>query len=124
MADEYYLETDFPALVHDLRVAFEEIRGADCPGHIAADIPAMVLADLAALNLEQWAGDAPEVPAKELVATIAGSLAYMLGYFTGEADGEWLRRLLAAVAALDALTTEDLRPRFGKLPGVQARSMH
>jgi len=50
----WHLETDIPALVDDLRVASGEVQRADCDGNINADIPAMVLTDLAALTLEQW----------------------------------------------------------------------
>lgn len=113
----WYFETDIPALVAELRLASAGIQEADCDGNINADIPAMVLTDLAALTVEQWEGQTPEMSRTELLATMCGKLAYMLGWFKGGADGEELARLNAATDALDALTTEDLRPRLFKVPG-------
>nr|WP_319251772.1 hypothetical protein [uncultured Celeribacter sp.] len=116
MAEEYYLETDFPALADALRFASAEIQGADCHGNIDADIPSMVLTDLAALTVEQWDGEMPAMSRTDLLATICGALGYMLDYFTSDADDDELARICAATKALDALTREELRPRFGKIP--------
>lgn len=116
MAEEHYLETDFPALVDALRFASAEIRSADCYGNIDADIPAMVLTDLAALTVEQWEGGVPAMNRADLLATICGAFGYLLDYFTSDAGDAELARLCAATKALDALTREELRPRFGKIP--------
>ncbi len=115
--DVWYFQTDIPALAADLRLASVEIQKADCPGNINADIPAMVLTDLAALAVEQWEGETPALSRAELLATICGGLGYMLDWFESDADDAELKRLRAATDALDALTKEDLRPRLGKVPG-------
>lgn len=120
----WHLKTDIPALVDDLRVASVEVQRADCEGNINADIPAMVLTDLAALTLEQWDGDAPKMHRKKLLATMCGALGYMFDWFTSDADDAELKRLCALTRALDALTEEDLRPRVGKVPGMRPEVMH
>lgn len=107
--------TDFAKLAADLRLAWREIQEADCPGNINADIPAMVLTDLAALTLDQWEGHSPPLSRAALLATICGGLAYMLDWFQGSAEQGERKQLRAATRALDALTREDLRPRFGKV---------
>ncbi len=112
----WYFQTDIPALAADLRLASAEIRAADCPGNINADIPAMVLTDLAALTLDQWEGETPAMSRTELLATMCGALGYMLDWFKCDADEGERKRLRAATDALDALTKEDLRPRLGKVP--------
>lgn len=114
--DEWEPETDFAELAADLRIAWREIQEADCPGNINADIPAMVLTDLAALTLEQWEGHSPPLSRAELLATMCGTLAYMLDWFKGSAKEGERERLRAATDALEALAQEDLRPRFGKVP--------
>lgn len=113
---EWVVATDFPTLAADLRLAWQEIREADCPGNINADIPAMVLTDLAATVLDQWEGHSPPLSRAELLATMCGALGYMLDWFKSGADEAERKRLRAATDALDALTTEDQRPRFGKMP--------
>ena len=113
---EWEVATDFPSLAADLRLAWQEIREADCPGNINADIPAMVLTDLAAMALDQWEGHSPPLSRAEILATMCGALAYMLDWFKGGADEVERNRLTAATDALDALTTEDQRPRLGKMP--------
>ena len=120
----WHLQTDIPALVDDLRVASVEVQRADCDGNINADIPAMVLTDLAALTLEQWDGDAPKMDRKKLLATMCGALGYMFDWFTSDADDAELKRLCALTRALDALTEEHLRPRVGKVPGMRPEAMH
>lgn len=120
----WYFQTDIPALVDDLRLATAEVRAADCPGNINADIPAMVLTDLAALTLEQWEGNEPEMDRKRLLATMCGALGYMFDWFTSDADDAELARLCALTDALDALTQENLRPRVGKVPGMRPEAMH
>lgn len=120
----WHFQTDLPALVDDLRRASAEVQRADCEGNINADIPAMVLTDLAALTLEQWEGDAPEMDRGRLLATICGALDYMFDWFKDDADVAELARLCALTRALDALTKEDLRPRVGKVPGMQPEAMH
>lgn len=112
----WYFQTDFPALAADLRLASAEVRAADCPGSINADIPAMVLTDLAALTLEQWEGESPAMSRTELLATMCGALGYMFDWFKSDADDAELARLCALTDALDALTQENLRPRVGKVP--------
>ena len=109
-------ETDFTALADACRAAWQEIQEADCPGNINADIPAMVLTDLAAMALDQWEGHSPPLSRAELLATMCGALAYMLDWFKSGADEEERKRLRAATDALDALTKEDFRPRLGKVP--------
>lgn len=116
----WFFQTDIPALVDDLRLASTEVRAADCDGNINADIPAMVLTDLAALTLEQWEGDAPNMDRKKLLATMCGALGYMFDWFKNNADDPELTRLCALTRALDELTKEDLRPRVGKVPGKRA----
>lgn len=113
---EWEVATDFPTLAADLRLAWQEIQEAECPGNINADIPAMVLTDLAALTLDQWEGHSPPLSRAELLATMCGALAYMLDWFKSGADEGERKRLRAATDALDALTKEDLRPRLGKVP--------
>ena len=112
----WYFQTNIPALAADLRLASAEIRAADCPGNINADIPAMVLTDLAALTVEQWEGETPAMSRTELLATMCGALGYMLDWFKDDADDVELARLCALTSALDALTQEHLRPRVGKVP--------
>ena len=113
---EWEVATDFPTLAADLRLAWQEIREAYCPGNINADIPAMVLTDLAALALDQWEGHSPAMSRAELLATMCGALAYMLDWFKGGASDEERNRLCAATDALNALTKGELRPRVGKMP--------
>lgn len=120
----WHLQTDIAALVDDLRVASVEVQRADCDGNINADIPAMVLTDLAALALEQWDGEKPEIGRKELLARMCGALGYMFDWFTSDADDAELKRLCALTRALDALTEENLRPRVGKVPGMRPEVMH
>lgn len=115
--DDWQPETNIPALADALRLAWQDIQEADCPGNINADIPAMVLTDLAATALDQWWGDAPPLSRAELLATMCGALAYMLDWFKGGADEGERKRLRAATDALNALTKEELRPRA---PGVSA----
>lgn len=43
----------------------------------------------------------------------------MFDWFKDDADDVELKRLRALTSALDALTEEDLRPRVGKVPGMQ-----
>lgn len=108
--------TELSVLADQLASASSEVRRMDCPGNINADIPAMVLTDLASHALAQWGTeDAPEERA-ELLARLCGPLAYMFDWFKAEADGEELSRLKALTDALDALTVEADRPRFGKVP--------
>ena len=102
---------DLVELAADLRLAWQEIQEAECPGNINADIPAMVLTDLAALTLDQWEGHSPPLSRAELLASICGALAYMLDWFKSGADEGERKRLRTATDALDALTSEDLRPR-------------
>lgn len=118
--DVWYFQTDIPVLVDDLRLASAEVRAADCDGNINADIPAMVLTDLAALTLEQWEGDVPNMDRKSLLAAMCGALGYMFDWFKDNANDAELERLRALTRALDALTEEDLRPRVGKVPGKRA----
>jgi len=113
---EWEPEINFAALVADLRLAWQEIQEADCPGNINADIPAMVLTDLAALALDQWEGESPLMSRTALLATMCGALAYMLDWFKGRADDDERTRLCAATDALNALTKEENRPRLGKMP--------
>jgi hypothetical protein len=98
-------------LAADLRLAWQEIQEAECPGNINADVPAMVLTDLAALALDQWEGHAPPLSRADLLAKMCGALAYMLDWFEDGADEGERERLRAATDALDALSTEELRPR-------------
>ncbi len=120
---DWYFQTDIPALAADLRLASADIQEADCPGNINADIPAMVLTDLAALALDQWEGEEPAMARSTLLATMCGALGYMFDWFTSDADDAELARLCALTDALDALTREDLRPRFGKVPGMQPEAI-
>lgn len=92
---EWEVATDFPALAADLRLAWQEIQEADCPGNINADIPAMVLTDLAAMALDQWEGHSPAMGRAELLATMCGALAYMLDWFKSGADDGERKRLSA-----------------------------
>lgn len=72
--------------------------------------------DLTALTVEQWEGDLPAMKPTDVLATICGAFGYLLDYFTSDADGAALARLCAATKALDGLTREELRSRFGKIP--------
>ena len=63
--DVWYFRIEVQALADDLRLASVEIQRSDCDGNINADIPVMVLTDLAALTLEQWEGDAPNMGRKK-----------------------------------------------------------
>ena len=103
-------------LAANLRSASAEIQGADCPGNIEADIPSMVLTDITALMVEQWSGVEPEMKRDELLARLCGPLAYMLDWFKADAHDRERARLSAVTDALDALTVEAERPRFGKVP--------
>ena len=73
----WHFQTDIPALVDALLLASAEVQRADCDGNINADIPAMVLTDLAALTLEQWDGEEPEMGREKLLATMCGALGYI-----------------------------------------------
>jgi hypothetical protein len=54
--------TELSVLANQLASASAEVQQKDCPGNINADIPAMVLTDLASHALAQWGTeDAPEV---------------------------------------------------------------
>lgn len=122
--DRPYTATDMAALGDELVAASEEIRGLDCPGNINADVPAMVLTDLAAMAVRQWTGEYRHVERTELLCIMCGSLAYMFDWFTSDADDAELKRLCALTRALDALTEEHLRPRVGKVPGMRPEAMH
>lgn len=122
--DMPYTATDMAALGDGLVAASEEIRGLDCPGNINADIPAMVLTDLAAMAVRQWTGEFRHMERSELLSIMCWSLAYMFDWFTSDADDAELERLSALTRALDALTDEDLRPRVGKVPRMRPEAMH
>ncbi|MBL8561284.1 MAG: hypothetical protein JNN06_03295 [Gemmobacter sp.] len=97
-------------LVRDLRRASAEIRDTDVPGNVDADIPAMVLTDLAALALEQWRGDDKPMDRSRFIATLCGNFSFMLERFTLDdlPQGEMLL-VRDAVAALDALAPDRSR---------------
>ena len=106
--------TDLPTLAADLRLAMDELRETDCPGNVNADVPAMVLTDLAALTLDQWEVGGEELSRDELLAKMCGALAYMFDWFKLNADDLELERLRELTRALDAMSSEDHRPRLGK----------
>ncbi|WP_417206745.1 hypothetical protein [Antarctobacter sp.] len=112
--DMTYTATDMAALGDELVAASEEIRGLDCPGNIYADIPAMVLTDLAAMTVRQWTGEYRHMERSELLTVMCGALAYMFDWFKGEANDVELSRLRDLTRALDAMTREEHRPRFAK----------
>lgn len=76
----------------------------------------MVLNDLAALTVEQGEGEVPAMDRTDMLATISGTFGYLLDYFTSYTDDTELAHLCAETKALDALTREELRQRFGKTP--------
>ncbi|MEO0487551.1 MAG: hypothetical protein AAF092_16730 [Pseudomonadota bacterium] len=95
--------TDLLTLSEKLGDAWQWIQETDPPGSLDADVPAMVLADLAKLAIDQREGFSPEIDAQTLLTEVARSLAYMLNrmaWDASEADG---LRISAAVTALLAI---------------------
>ena len=108
--------SDLSLLANELDATSGEIQEFDCPGNINADIPAMVLTDLASFTLSEWVNDATPKSRDEVLAKLCGSLAYMFDWFKSEASEQELAPLRALTDALDTLTNPESRPRAFVMP--------
>lgn len=92
--------TDLLTLSEELGDAWQWIQETDPPGSLKADVPAMVLADLSKLAIDQREGFSPEMDARTLLTEVARSLAYMLNRMAWDASEADRLRIGGAVNAL------------------------
>lgn len=100
-------------LIKELFRVSGEIRKTDAPGNADADIPAMVMCDLAAVMLAQRQGAMPPINRSVLIDILCGSFSYALERFTyDDLPPEEMLMVRDAIAALDVLSPT--RPKVPK----------